>query len=363
MCGGKVYLLERHIDGSTLYHRYCFRTSQKSQSKPSTYTANLHPGDAVGHDGVSSSRETAGRFDTQNRNRTARDFKSTPEGGMDKSLSAGVSSQEKNSSSHTRSHPYSKQPAAENKVDKIAELFKETEKAKDKAASSKNLLLAGYTSNVYKPITVNKSSVFSGASSTTSKPSLGLTTVSSAETKHYTTTITSKSAGTGEIGKTVGSDIKSKSAVSQGAGTFMAATGRPQTVTQKAEGLESTKVSKNETPSDPAVVSGLLQSLAQVRNKDSKGTAFSESSVNHPTSNVKNVGGKEHNVQILSRTTVNNNDNLSQGVSKTGVNIRSPISPKCKYLQITKPQNVPNTSRLSIHKVHNPVLHNRQVAQ
>ena len=33
-----------------------------------------------------------------------------------------------------------------------------------------------------------------------------------------------------------------------------------------------------------------------------------------------------------------------QGVCKAGVNTRSPISPKCKYLQITKQQNVPNTS-------------------
>ena len=342
MCGGKVYLLERHIDGSKLYHRHCIRTSQRSQSKPSSYTADLHPTNTAGQDGTPRGRlDCTGLFETQNKSRAAHGSNPAPEGGIDKSLSAGVSIQEKNVSSHIRSHPYSRQPVTGNKVDKIAELFNETEKSTSKATSSKSLLLAGYASTAYKPISVETSSVLSGTNSTVSKPSSGLKTVSTSETKPYVTTITSNKR---EVVKAAGNDTKVKSTISQGADTCVAVVGRPKTITQKGEGLEGPTVSNKDKPSDPAVVSGLLQSLAQVRNNDNKGNALISKSDKQPASNVKDVRSNKHNVQVVSRTTVNSDDKLSQGISKAGVNARSPVNPKCKYLQITKPQNVPNTS-------------------
>ena len=81
-------------------------------------------------------------------------------------------------------------------------------------------------------------------------------------------------------------------------------------------------------PSDSNVVSGLLQSLAHVRNNDREHTQ-----TNKPPSQVTSG--------VVPSRTVNN---ANANVPKTGAKVRSPINPNRRYLQIKSSQNVPKTS-------------------
>ena len=325
MCGGKVYLLERHIDGNTLYHRHCFRTSQRAQPKPSTYTASLRRGDSGELSGTTTGNRTIGLFETQSKNSDAQDSVALG----NKSLSPSGSSQITTGRSPARNHPYSRQPASENKVDKIAELFNETDSSSNKSTSSKNLLLLGYTSNAYKPAIGETTSVFSSTSSTGPKTTYGMKTASSVETKAPASKITEAKT---EFSRTPGNNVRSKSPTNSSAGTRVTVVGRPKlgSTEDRKEGLQTdgSTVLTRDKPSDSNVVSGLLQSLAHVRNNDREHTQ-----TNKPPSQVTSG-------VVPSRTVHNANAN----VSKTGANVRNPINPNRRYLQIKSSQNVPKTS-------------------
>ena len=263
MCGGKVYLLERHIDGNTLYHRHCFRTSQRAQPKPSTYTANLHRGDPGELNGTTTGSKTTGLFETQSKKSYAPESVAVI---SNKSSSPSGSNQTTIGRSPARNHPYSRQPASENKVDKIAELFNETDSSSNKSTSSKNLLLLGYTSNAYRPAIGETTSVFSG---TGPKTNYGMKTASSVETKVPVSKITEAKT---EVSKTAGNNGGCKSPTDSSAGTRVAVVGRPKvgSAENRKESLKTdgSTVLTRDKPSDSNVVSGLLQSLAHVRNND-----------------------------------------------------------------------------------------------
>ena len=212
-------MLERHIDGNTLYHRHCFRTSQRTQPKPSTYTASLRRGDSGELNGTTTGNRTIGLFETQSKKSYAQDSVALG----NKSLSPSGSSQTTTGRSPARNHPYSRQPASENKVDKIAELFNETDSSSNKSTSSKNLLLLGYTSNAYKPAIGETTSVFSSTSSTGPKTTYGMKTASSVETKVPASKITEAKT---EVSKTPGNNVRSKSPTNSSAGTRVTVVGR-----------------------------------------------------------------------------------------------------------------------------------------
>ena len=304
MCGGKVYLLERHIDGNTLYHRHCFRTSQRTQPKPSSYITNLH-----GRDVTSNGRgnETAGLFETQANKGYKQDSAAKV---TNKSLITNISTQSPRGPSPVRNHPYHRQPTTENKVDKIAELFNEKESAFNKTtSSSKNLLLLGYSSNAYKP-TESSSEI----SSSVSKTDYGAHPVLKAETKASTGTVTTNTDDKREDRMM----SRSKSPVSANAGTCVALQGRPKTspVENKKDVLPTDSSTCDKNP-DSNVVSGLLQSLTHIRNNDNK--------INLKTTKLNSQGTSN---SAPSRT------------ARSGANAH--INPNRRYLQIKSPdQNVP----------------------
>ena len=329
MCGGKVYLLERHIDGNTLYHRHCFRTSQKAQPKPSTYTANLRRGDPGELRDTTTGSKTTGLFETQSKKSYAPESVAVL---SNKSSSPNGSSQTTFGQSPARNHPYSRKPAPENKVDKIAELFNETDSSSNTSTSSKNLLLLGYTSNAYKPALGDTTSMFSSTNSTGPKTNYGVKTASSVETKVPVYKITETKT---EVSKTTGRNVRSKSPTTSSAGTRVAGVGRPKVSSAEdhKEGLktDASTVLTRDKPSDSNVVSGLLQSLAHVRNNDGE-----HSQTSKPPSQVTSG-------VIPSRTVHNANTN----VSKTSANVRTPINPNRRYLQIKPSQNAPKSTTVS----------------
>ncbi len=314
MCGEKVYLLERHIDGSTLYHRHCFRTSQRSQPKPKTYTANLNHVDGSGEPHKS---QTSGLFQVQNRAKT--------------SLSSGATdSQDKGA----RGHPYQRQSpksgATENKIDRIAELYNEGNKKESTDKSSNKLLLLGYTNNAYKPSTSENTSVFTKSSSAqsnainTGKPEPYVSTFSSKPTvqSNILKSVTPENNISSQ-GKTIGSSVGAKSAV----------------VDDKSE---------------TNVVSGLLNSLANVRNNYSsnQGSAISGASGTKPS----NIMVLTQDKPFVQRNNVNNTDNVSHDINKTEITTKGYGTPQNKYSTSTVNINsVPSNKGLDSSHLKSPI--------
>ena len=220
--------------------------------------------------------------------------------------------------------PKNGQPKAENAADRIAKLLSEREEPRTKATASKNLLLLGHTSSAYKPVNTDTSvaSWQVRAPSPKRGPGSNLLSGMNASARPETAS-TGKASGTktSEISKSTGytsTSTGSSSAGSVGAGSTAVDI---DTSSRGAQEKPTTATSKPILPENKSgestVVSGLLQSLAQVRK----------------TEQATSPRDKSLPVQEMDKSFA----------SKSGAHsghVRSPVNPKCKYLDISKQNDV-----------------------
>ncbi len=284
MCGGKVYLLERHIDGSTLYHRHCFRASQRAQ--PSTKANGLHPG--------------AGNFNNSSKAKVTEPQNKSRLVGLGKERTInGSADVRQNANAQARKAPHNSAQPANSTVERIAEMLNEPNREVEKKTPSKNLLLLGQTTKAYKSAPEEKDHFSHGKKTS---PSLDLNAPVGSKT-HITTS-------TDKPGYNVMGQDNTKPATTW------------NTRQSEKPGTHRPTAPKGNTTSDSSVVSGLLHSLAEIRNHENTKAANKSALTNHNKELTTTKGNK------------NREDQSSRFVS--GNNVRSPVNSRAKYLDVTK---------------------------